>query len=549
MENTDTNASTQGENQDSVSSEQTGKKTPDTSSAAKSGEKPRIKNLSFGYRKHHQNGNARVTVFGDSKLASDEEADAVVSIFGSSTADGSVNDAVVSVLGSSTSSGDVGDAVVSVLGNTRVNGGNVGDAAVAVLGDTYINGHVRDAAVAVLGDIELGPNAEVGGDVVSVGGTVKRHPNAIVHGNIQNVSIGAHFGGFEWFHVWVQRCLLFGRPLAFGAQLMWAWWIAISFLALYVVLALLFPRGIEKCVQTLEHRPGYSLLTALLVTLITPLAAILLLITIVGLPALIVFLFVAAIFGKAVMLTWIGRRITPLFGGAAASKPVIAVLVGGVIVLLLYTVPFVGFIVSKLLAWLGLGVVVYTIILGTKRKPPTTPPTPPVAVPLVVPESGVAETGPVTAEPSAPATSATLPPVPPPVPAPLFSAATLVRAGFWIRLAASLLDAVIVGLALGFTPHVLRPHFLLLYAGYCVVMWALRGTTVGGIVCNLKVVRLDDRRVDWATALVRALGGFLSFFAAGLGFIWVAFDDQRQSWHDKIAGTTIVIVPKGVSLI
>ena len=66
---------------------------------------------------------------------------------------------------------------------------------------------------------------------------------------------------------------------------------------------------------------------------------------------------------------------------------------------------------------------------------------------------------------------------------------------------------------------------------------------------GLKVVRLDERELDWSTAIVRALGCFLSFVVVGLGFIWVAFDDEKQSWHDKIAGTTIVRVPKGVSLI
>jgi uncharacterized RDD family membrane protein YckC len=71
----------------------------------------------------------------------------------------------------------------------------------------------------------------------------------------------------------------------------------------------------------------------------------------------------------------------------------------------------------------------------------------------------------------------------------------------------------------------------------------------GGIVCGLKVVRLDDRPIDWGTAIVRALGCFLSFVVLCLGFLWVVFDDQRQSWHDKIAGTTVVRVPKGVSLV
>ncbi len=63
------------------------------------------------------------------------------------------------------------------------------------------------------------------------------------------------------------------------------------------------------------------------------------------------------------------------------------------------------------------------------------------------------------------------------------------------------------------------------------------------------MVRLDDRPVDWTVAIVRALGGFLSLFVAGLGFIWVAFDPERQSWHDKIAGTTVVHVPKGTPLV
>ncbi len=62
-------------------------------------------------------------------------------------------------------------------------------------------------------------------------------------------------------------------------------------------------------------------------------------------------------------------------------------------------------------------------------------------------------------------------------------------------------------------------------------------------------MRLDDRPIDWGVAIVRGLAAFLSLVVAGLGFIWVAFDDDKQSWHDKIAGTTIVHVPKGTSLI
>jgi uncharacterized RDD family membrane protein YckC len=72
---------------------------------------------------------------------------------------------------------------------------------------------------------------------------------------------------------------------------------------------------------------------------------------------------------------------------------------------------------------------------------------------------------------------------------------------------------------------------------------------VGGIVFDLQVVRLDDRAVDWETSIVRALACFLSMAVAGLGFLWIAFDPGKQAWHDKIAGTAVVRVRKGVPLV
>ena len=503
-------------------------------------------------RPGRHNGSARVSFWKNSRLAAGESADAVVSIVGSSTAAGRVGDAVVSIFGSSTSSGDVGSGVVSILGSSRVTGGRVGDVVVSVLGNTYVNAPVHGKVIAVLGGVELGPDAVVHGDVVCVGGSVIRDPAAIVHGEVNNLSIGGTFSGFEGVHAWAAQCLMKVRPLAFGPHLMWAWWIAIGFLFLYVVMAALFPRGVERCIETLETRPGATLLTALLVFVITPFAAILLLFTIVGAPALVIFLLIAGLFGKMVMIAWIGRQITRPFASSIPIHPAFAVLLGGVIVLGLYTIPVVGFLTMKLLSWLGTGLVVYTLFSGFKRRRAD----PVVVVPAaeVPPISGFAATasssesagfrGTTTAS----AASTGLPP--PITAAPLvYSAATLHRAGFWIRIAASLLDALIVGLSISLLPSFIRPNFLLVYVVYCIALWALRGTTVGGIVCNLKVVRLDDRPVDWTTALVRALGGFLSLFAAGIGFIWVAFDEQRQSWHDKIAGTTVVHVPKGVPLV
>lgn len=517
---------------------------------------------------HGRGGNDRIAVGDNAALGKGEAATDVVAVFGSAT-----------------SAGDVADSVVSILGNTHVTG-PVGGATVAVLGSVYVNSKVGGEVVAIMGNVELGPEAEIGGEVVAIGGRVVRDPKAIVHGAVQTVPFGGSFGNAEWLRAWFTKCLMLARPLAIGPHLGWAWVVAFSFLAFYVLLALLFRRGFERCTLTLETRPGYSVLAAVLTVLLAPIAIVLLCATVVGI-ALVPFiasgLFFASLFGKAIMLAWIGRRFTKFFGEGPLSHPAFAVLLGGLILLPIYMVPVLGFLTYKLLGWLGLGVAVYTIVLSMKREKPPAPatasaagvPVMPAAAPAhpaVAPQGAVvsdpiALSGWVSPEPAgAGATGgggttmgtppdsfgSSTPPLPAPPP---MVAASLPRAGFLIRLYALALDAVLVALLYAFCSSLL-PGFIHLHgppvlplAIYAVLMWKLKGTTVGGIVCGLKVVRLDGREVDWGTAVVRTLGCFLSLAVVGLGFLWVAIDDDRQSWHDKIAGTIVVRVPKGVSLI
>jgi uncharacterized RDD family membrane protein YckC len=486
-------------------------------------------------------------------------------------------DAVVAILGSATSDGEVGDAVVSIVGNTRVTG-RVGDSAVAVLGSTYVNGKVGGEVVAVLGNVELGPDAEVSGDVVSVGGRVIRDAKAIVHGDVHNVGVGPAFGGrsLDWLLTWFRECGRYGRVLWIGPNLGWAWGLAISFLVLYFLIAALFRSGVEKCVTTFETRPGSSIIAALLTILLSPVLIVLLCVTVVGialLPFVALVLMFAAIFGKAVMLAWIGRRITKFFGDGPLNHPAFAVLLGGLIVLGLYMIPVVGIITFQVLKLLGLGVAVYCLIQGSKREKPVVvaaaaaPVTPTVATPSVaftggaVPLSAVPLSAvPLSAVPLGAVASEPTFAAPPPVtaaPPIAVPASTLPRAGFWIRIGALLLDFILIGIILAFftemIPRGARPDgpqgLFLALATYGAIMWKLKGTTIGGIVCGLKIVRTDGRAVDWPTAVVRALSCFLSAFVAGLGFLWIVIDDDKQSWHDKISGTAVVRVPKGMALV
>ena len=81
---------------------------------------------------------------------------------------------------------------------------------------------------------------------------------------------------------------------------------------------------------------------------------------------------------------------------------------------------------------------------------------------------------------------------------------------------ALLIDVLLIAIVVNFIDH--RGNLeLVALAIYGAVMWKLRGSTVGGIIFDLRVVRIDGRPVDWETAIVRALGCFLSMVVAGLG--------------------------------
>ena len=480
---------------------------------------------------------------------------------------------VVAIMGDVVIDGESRNEAVAILGNNTING-KVGNEVVAVLGDVTINGEVGNEVVAVMGSVFLGPEAVVNGDVVSVGGRVERAPGSVLKGNTNQVEIpvfGAEMG--DGIKAWVHHCLRYLRPLAFAENLGWLWTIMLAALGFYCLLALMLPDVVRRSAETMENYPGMSLLSAVLAIVITPIAMIVLSVTVVGPVVLGLLLLCIGLFGKVVFLAWLGRRVTQPAGW---QMPALAVLIGGLITLGIYLVPVLGFIFQKLTGFLGTGIVIYTIILAMKQNSAeqSAPPAPaPVggAVPPPTPVSPASEaaTGaemnagamggsvisdsastPMAAGPE-PVQSAPggVPPIPAQMPAgsPDVQLSTLPRVGFWTRFVATLIDMIALGIAVGILD--IGDYFPLVATAYFIVLWSLRGTTLGGVVMGIKIVRLDDKPVDWAVSVVRSLGAFLSLFVVGLGFVWVGWDPQRQSWHDKIAGTTIVKMPKGVSLI
>ena len=120
------------------------------------------------------------------------------------------------------------------------------------------------------------------------------------------------------------------------------------------------------------------------------------------------------------------------------------------------------------------------------------------------------------------------------------------RAGFWMRFAEVLLDGILIWLvALVFAviePALYRPAFwLVAIAYYTLLEGGWRGQTLGKRMIGIRVIDLArGGPIGYGRAFVRTVGRGLSFFVFGLGYLWMLWDKEKQTWHDKIANPVVV---------
>src|SRR5438876_11239317 len=133
------------------------------------------------------------------------------------------------------------------------------------------------------------------------------------------------------------------------------------------------------------------------------------------------------------------------------------------------------------------------------------------------------------------------------------AAVTGAKAGFWIRVVAFIIDSIIVGVINAIIAAILNSSTTgrsgiqtLLGIIYLTYFWSSSspwpGQTVGDKLLSLRVIRTDGSDLTIVQALIRCVGLFISFIVIFIGVIWVAFDPNKQGWHDKIAGTYVVKV-------
>jgi uncharacterized RDD family membrane protein YckC len=476
-----------------------------------------------------------------------------------------------------------GQPVVRVgQGYTVKLGETVGDV-VIVGGALRIEGRVAGNVVVVLGSVELASTAVVDGDFVNAGGGMTVESGARVGHDL--VTVGGALSAPADFSPrgnqvvvgssgigdrvrsalpWVTHGLLLGRPIVPGLRGMWI--LVGIVLLLFLVLTLIFDAGVRMCVEVIAAKPLTTLLMGLLVFLLIGPISFLLAVSIVGilvLPFLACALIVASVLGQVAVLRWIGGSVVPESEPVSRAQAVRSFAIGFVIVTLVYMVPVLGIITWVMIAVLGLGGATSTLFKALRQENPGAPKPPAASVPPPAPPTHPAPVAPDAAGgggahlaadvPIVAAATASAAPSPPRTMDPTaFELLALPRATLSQRLAAGGLDALLVLIVFQLMAVNSREMFwyLLLFTAYNAAFWTWRGTTIGGLICQLRVVRVDGQPLVFGDSLIRGLSSLFSLLVVGLGFWWIrsSGNHDRQAWHDIIAGTVVVRLPRSAPL-
>lgn len=477
------------------------------------------------------------------------------------------------------------DPALRILQNYELRQGDTARDVLVILGDAKIAGHVDGDAVVIAGKAEVAPTATIDGSLVVVAGTsvigegARVGRDVVVIGNLQTpasfepggkqVVIGT-LGLDERVRVlvpWLTRGLLLGRPIV--PDLTWVWVVAGIFFLVNLLFNVVLDGPVRACATTLRATPVSAFLVGLLVLLLAGPLCVLLAISVIGIaviPFLLCAVVIAALIGRVGFARWIGISLVHE-SEETRGQGLRSFVIGSAVMCGAYMVPVLGFVVWALAGVFGLGAAAIAFFAAYRRENPKRPKKIRTAItpqPEPTPEPAAAPLAPPPASPVASSPVVDLPPeggsytsssghddprsfrLQAEAPMLSFSHAT-----FFERLAAFALDLVLIAIL----AQVVRfdrifgewspdGNLLLVALVYHIGFWTWKQTTVGGIICQLRVIRIDGTPMRFAEALIRGLSGIFSLVFAGIGFLWVLRDPERQAWHDRVAGTFVVNVPR-----
>jgi uncharacterized RDD family membrane protein YckC len=132
-------------------------------------------------------------------------------------------------------------------------------------------------------------------------------------------------------------------------------------------------------------------------------------------------------------------------------------------------------------------------------------------------------------------------------------------AGFWLRFAAYVIDAVVLYAVIFITALVLgigfsfldengdlqlSPLLVLVYLPVILYFPLMESSawqaTLGKRAVNIKVTDMDGNRISFGKALGRFFAKLLSATILYIGFFMAGFTERKQALHDMVASTLVV---------
>lgn len=138
-------------------------------------------------------------------------------------------------------------------------------------------------------------------------------------------------------------------------------------------------------------------------------------------------------------------------------------------------------------------------------------------------------------------------------------------AGFWIRLIAYIIDAVLLDiiLAVGIfivtfvmavsgnaagapdkadSIHGIANLAVIMFGGLYFALFTASGwqATPGKRMLGLHVIRTDGKKIEFGLSVGRYFASILSSFILGFGFLMIGWSREKRALHDRICNTRVV---------
>jgi uncharacterized RDD family membrane protein YckC len=123
------------------------------------------------------------------------------------------------------------------------------------------------------------------------------------------------------------------------------------------------------------------------------------------------------------------------------------------------------------------------------------------------------------------------------------------RASFFRRFGAALLDGILLGIVTGVIEAIVGRGLGglvslaigIAYYGY--LEGGPTGQTLGKKALGIRVLDLrSGGPIGFSRGVIRYFGRILSAIPLLLGYFWMLWDSEKQTWHDKLAGSVVVPV-------